>query len=104
MLQQLMKQKIDDFGGIEVLTKDLERLRAFTDEKKWFDNMIFYFNSLYTQIVNVEQYAVEYHQASVDTIEFLNDFNKTRKEATIKFLTDLIAFKLDYVAGVRHIS
>ena len=47
MLQQLMKQKIDDFGGIEVLTKDLERLRAFNDEKKWFDNMNFYFNSLY---------------------------------------------------------
>ncbi len=99
-----MIQKIDDFGGIEKLTEDLERLKSLSPEKKWFDNMIFYFNSLYTQIVNVEQYAVEYHQSSVDTIEFLNGFNTTRKEPTIKFLIDLISFKLNHVAGVRRIS
>ncbi len=103
-LQEQMTQKINDFGGIEKLTKDMERLRLFTKEKKWFDNMIIYFNSLYTQIIDVEVHAVDYHKASVDTVEFLEKFNSTRKEPTVKFLVDLITFKLSSVSGIRRIS
>ena len=103
-LQQLMTQKIDEFSGIEKLTQDMERLRSFTNEKKFFNNMIIYFNGLYNQIVNVEEHAVAYRQASLDTNEFLEKFNKNRNEPTIKFLVDLINFKLEYVAGVRNIS
>ncbi len=91
-LQKKMTKKIDDFGGIEKLTLDLERLRVYTNEKKWFNNMIFYFNSLYSQIVDVEGHAVEFRQASIDTVEFLEEFNEGRNEATIKFLVELINF------------
>lgn len=103
-LQQLMTQKIDEFSGIEKLTQDMERLRSFTNEKKFFNNMIIYFNGLYNQIVDVEEHAVAYRQASLDTNEFLEKFNETRNEPTIKFLVDLINYKLEYVAGVRNIS
>jgi hypothetical protein len=103
-LQQLMTQKIDEFSGIEKLTQEMERLRSFTDEKKYFNNMIIYFNGLYNQIVNVEEHAVSYRQNSVDTIQFLEKFNTSRNEPTIKFLVDLINFKLEYVAGVKRIS
>lgn len=103
-LQQLMTQKIDEFSGIEKLTQDMERLRSFTNEKKFFNNMIIYFNGLYNQIVNVEEHAVAYRQASLDTNEFLEKFNEQRNEPTIKFLVDLINYKLEYVAGIRNIS
>lgn len=103
-LQQLMTQKIDEFSGIEKLTQDMERLRSFTNEKKFFNNMIIYFNGLYNQIVDVEEHAVTYRQASVDTTEFLEKFNENRNEPTIKFLVDLINYKLEYVAGIRNIS
>lgn len=103
-LQKQMTQKIDEFGGIEKLTLDLERLRVFTKEKKWFNNMIFYFNSLYSQIVDVEAHAVEFRKASLDTVEFLVEFNEGRNEEAIKFLIDLINFKLSAVNGLRKIS
>lgn len=103
-LQQLLIQKIDDFGGIERLTADMQKLREFTNEKKWYDNMIIYFNSLYIQKVDVESHAVEYYEASRDTIDFLEDLNKTRTDVTNEFLIDLISFKLKYVSGIRKIS
>ena len=103
-LQQQVTRKIDAFGGIRWLTSDMERLRTFTDEKKWFNNMVIYFNGLYNQNINVEEHAVTYRQASLDTIDFLEKFNKTRNEPTIIFLIDLINYKLEYVAGVRRIS
>jgi len=99
-----MIQKVDEFGGIEKLTKDLKRFRTFASEKKWFDNMIIYFNTLYTDVVDVEAYAMEYHQASLDTIAYLKEFTKTRNEETITFLIDLITFKLNHISGVRRIS
>lgn len=40
--QQLMIQKIDAFDEIEGLTNSMQKLRVFTDEKKWYDNMITY--------------------------------------------------------------
>lgn len=103
-LQTQLMQKIDAFGGIEQLTTDMQRFRMLTKEKKWFDNMIIYFNSLYSQTVDVEGQAVEYHKASVDTIDFLTEFNATRNEDTIKFLINLITYKLDSVAGIKRIS
>ncbi len=103
-LQSKLMHKIDAFGGIDKLTTDMQRLRTLTKEKKWFDNMIIYFNSFYSQIVDVELHAVEYHKASVDTIDFLTEFNSTRNEESIKFLIDLITFKLNSVAGIRRIS
>jgi len=103
-LQQLMTQKIDEFAGIDKLSSEMERLRSFTNEKKWFNNMIVYFNGLYNQIINVEEHAVTYRQSSLDTIDFLQKFNENREESTVKFLVDLINFKLEYVAGIRNIS
>jgi hypothetical protein len=103
-LQEQITQKINDFGGIEKLTTDMQRLRIFSNEKKWFDNMIIYFNGLFSQIVDVEAHAVEYRKASIDTIEYLDEFNSTRNEPTIKFLIDLITFKLSYASGIRKIS
>lgn len=103
-LQKKMTTKIDEFGGIEKLTLELNRLRVFATKKNLFDNMIFYFNSLYNQIVDVEGYAIEYRQSSLETIDFLEEFNKERKESTISFLIDLISFKLSSVAGIRKIS
>lgn len=103
-LQEQMKLKINQFCGIEELTKDLDKLRNFTTEKKWFDNINFYFNSLYTQRVEVEKHAVEYRQATVDSIDFLEKFNEGRNLPTVNFLIYLINYKLSYVAGIRKIS
>ncbi|MFK7814164.1 MAG: hypothetical protein AB8B59_16825 [Maribacter sp.] len=103
-LQQLITEKIDEYSGIQKLSSEMERLRSFTDEKKWFNNMIVYFNGLYNQIINVEEYAVTYRQSSLDTIDFLEKFNENRNEQTVKFLIDLINFKLQYVSGIRRIS
>lgn len=103
-LQEHLIKKIDDFGGIVKLTEEMERLRVFAKEKKWYDNMIIYFNNLYTQIIDVESHAIEYHKASTDTILFLQEFNVNRNERVNKFLIDLISFKLDYVSAVRKIS
>jgi len=103
-LQEQMILKIDQFCGIEELSKDLEQLRNYTTEKKWFDNINFYFNSLYTQTVDVESHAVEYRQATVNTIEFLENFNKGRDFPTVNFLIYIINYKLSYVAGIRKIS
>lgn len=103
-LQQLMIQKIDDYVGIEGLSQEMERFRSMTDEKKWFNYMIIYFNCLYYQNENVEEHAISYRQVILDTLAFLEKFNETRNEPTIQFLVDLIQFKLDYVAGMKRIS
>ena len=66
--------------------------------------MIIYFNSLFTQEIDVVGYAIDYRQASLDTIAFLQKFNQIKKERTNEFLMDLIQFKLDYVANIRKIS
>lgn len=103
-LQEQLILKIDQFCGIEELSTELEQLRKYTTEKKWFDNINFYFSSLYTQKVDVETHAVEYRQATLDTITFLEQFNKGRNLPTVNFLIYLINFKLSYVAGIRKIS
>lgn len=103
-LQQLMIQKIEDFGGIERLTNDMQKLREFTNEKKYYDNMIIFFNNLFSQKIDAEFFAIEYHQSSLDTIEFLEVFNETRKDVTNQFLIDLINYKLEFVSGIRKIS
>ncbi len=103
-LQEHLIQKIDQFCGIEELSKDLEQLRNYTTEKKWFDNIDFYFNSLYTQRVDVETHAVQYRQATIDTIAFLEQFNTGRNWPTVNFLIYIINYKLSYVAGIHKIS
>ncbi len=103
-LQQLIIKKIDDFGGIEKLTLELERNREMTQEKKWFDNMIIFFNNLYLQEMDVETFSLDYKQASLDTIAFLKEFNVERDSATTKFLINLIKFKLDHISNLRKIS
>ena len=103
-LQQLMTQKIDEFSGIEQLSLELEKFRSFSNEKKYFNNIIIYFNGLYNQIVDVENHAVSYRQATLESIQFLEKFNETRNEPTINFLIDLINFKLEYVQDIKRIS
>lgn len=103
-LQQLVIQKIDDYIGIEDLSKEMERYRSLTHEKKWFNYMIIYFNCLYYQNENVEEHAISYRQIILGTKAFLENFNETRNEPTIRFLLNLIQFKLDYVAGMSRIS
>lgn len=102
-LQQSLIQKIDDYIGIEDLSKEMERYRSLTHEKKWFNYMIIYFNCLYHQNENVEEHAISYRQIILGTKAFLDEFNETRNEATIQFLLDLIQFKLDYVEGMSRI-
>lgn len=103
-LQEKMTRKIDDFGGIERLSLELERIRISAKEKKWFDNMIFYFNSLYSEILDVESMALEFKQTSLDTVAYLEKLNNDINEPTLKFIIDLINFKLATVSGVRKIS
>jgi len=103
-LRQKMIQKIDDFGGIDKLSSELERIRILATEKKWFDNMIFYFNSLYTKAIDVESMAIEFKQTSLDTIKYLEKFNKSLNEPAITFIIDLINYKLTTVSGIRKIS
>jgi hypothetical protein len=103
-LQQLMIQKIDEFGGIERLTNDMQKLREFTNEKKYYDNMIIFFNNLFTQTIDAESFTIKYHQSSLDTIEFLEAFNETRNDCTNQFLIDLINYKSEFVSGIRKIS
>ncbi len=103
-LQQKLIQKIDAFGGIEKLNSELERIRILSTEKKWFDNMIFYFNSLYTQALDVEAMAIEFKQTSLDTIDYLEQLNKSIREPAIAFIIDLISYKLAAVSGIRTIS
>lgn len=67
-LQHLLILKADAFGTIERPTANMLKFRQFTNEKKWCDNMIIYFNNLYTQIVDVESHVIEYYVASIDTI------------------------------------
>ncbi|MFS4449114.1 hypothetical protein [Maribacter sp. 2307UL18-2] len=102
-LQQSLIQKIDDYIGIEDLSKEMERYRSLTHEKKWFNYMIIYFNCLYHQNENVEEHTISYRQIILGTKAFLDEFNETRNEATIQFLLDLIQFKLDYVEGMSRI-
>ncbi len=103
-LQEQMKKKIDDFGGISFLTLQMEKLRSQTKEKNWYNNMIIYFNSLYTQEIDVVSHTLDYHQATVDTVDFLKSFNKNLNDKTNEFLIELIRFKLQSVAKIRKIS
>lgn len=98
-----MIQKIDDFGGIEKLSSELERIRILSPEKKWFDNMNFYFNSLYTQVLDVESMAIEFKQNSLATIKYLEKFNKNLNDCVIEFILELIKYKLETVSGLRKI-
>ena len=103
-LQEEMIKRIDEFGGIEKLTLELQKSSKMSQEKKWFDNMVIFFNNLYTQEMNVEVYALDYKQASLDTIAYLNNFKIGKDTSTSDFLINLIEFKLDYVDKIRKIS
>lgn len=105
-LQQKMKLKIDESGGIENLVDFLNKFRLTVHEsdKIYFNNMIDYFSLLYQQEVPVEQHAVEYKEASLKTIEVLNKYNVDGKLELLTFLNNLIVFKLEAVSNIKNLA
>lgn len=103
-LQQKVIQKIEDYGGIDQLSNELERLRILASEKNWFDNMNFYLNSFYTQALDAEALALEFKQSSLEAIAYLEKFNKRIREPSIAFTIALVNDTLATVSGIRKIS
>ncbi|WP_144894420.1 hypothetical protein [Lutibacter sp. Hel_I_33_5] len=99
-----MKKKIDEHGGIEKVVEFLNsfRLTVNEDDKIYFNNMIDYFSLLFQQTVPVEQHAVEYREASLKTIEVINEYNKENTCETLSFLSELITFKLQSVVNLKE--
>lgn len=105
-LQEKMKLKIDESGGIESLVDFLNkfRLTVYESDKIYFNNMIDYFSLLYQQEVPVEQHAVEYKEASLKTIEILTKYNVDGKLELLTFLNNLIVFKLEAVSNIKNLA
>ena len=103
-LQELIVQEINDFGGIEQVTAALKRLRKFVSEKRRLDNLVIYYNLLYTQKQDIESDFLHYYRDIFETKDFLLEFNKNREDETITFMIYLIDFQVDYLSKIRRIS
>lgn len=106
MLQEKMKNKIDEFIGINKLVDFLNRFRMTVrdEDKIYFNNMIDYFSLLYEIEVPVEQHAVEYKEASLKTINVLEKYNTKNKNQKLEFLINLINFKLKAVSNIKGLA
>lgn len=100
-LQEILTEKIDSYGGIEKVTKELNICanNALPKDKFYIDNMIIYLNMLFIKLPEgqVERDSVTYKESTLETLTFLKGI-KEFCPITL-FLIDLIEYKIKYVFG-----
>ena len=105
-LQELMIRKMDEFCGRKEL---ISKINFYTklapeEDKTYLANMSMCFDSFYETTIDVESQAIEFRDISLETIVVIEKYIKSHNCDTMRFLKDLILFKLNYMKDVRKLA
>lgn len=105
-LQQMLIAKIDQGIGREEMISGLKRCAHIASEEdgKLLLNAANYFDELYRSSVDVAADTLKYMEVTKKTIQVLQHYVNTMHCDIMKFVKELIEYKVEYVSNLRRLG
>ena len=104
-LQAELIAKIDGFGGMEKIIKDLKKHEktAPWNRKIVFNGMVVFLKQLYKGRINLEWCALGHRKLSDFIIRYYSKWGEIKDCDTLRFVAELIRHKMEALKGIKEL-
>lgn len=104
-LQAELITRIDDFGGIEKIIKDLKKHEktAPWNRKIVFSGMSIFLRQLYKGKINLEWCALGHRRLSNFIIRYYGKWGARKHCETLSFVSELIKYKMESLKNIKEL-
>lgn len=101
-LQEIIKGKIEEFGGSSLFIDNLENIsyRVSSGDRFWINMLMIQISGILNTEIRIIEHTLECKRLYQETINILKNVDENQKDKTIIFTIELLEYQLDYVKGV----